>query len=57
MSATPCTRPTGMDDVNAEFPQTDVALVIGAEGVTNPITGRPGKTILSMPNVEVDKAN
>ncbi|WP_330301985.1 MULTISPECIES: NAD(P)(+) transhydrogenase (Re/Si-specific) subunit beta [unclassified Streptomyces] len=46
-----------MDDVNAEFPQADVALVIGANGVTNPIAGRPGKAIFSMPNVEVDKAN
>jgi NAD(P) transhydrogenase subunit beta len=47
-----------MDDINGEFPRTDVALVIGANDVTNPaartVTDSP---IYGMPILDVDKAN
>jgi len=46
-----------MDEINPEFPQTDVALVIGANDVTNPAarydTASP---IYGMPILDVDKA-
>jgi H+-translocating NAD(P) transhydrogenase subunit beta len=46
-----------MDEANAEMPQADVALVIGANDVTNPAarTDR-GSPIYGMPIIEVDKA-
>jgi NAD(P) transhydrogenase subunit beta len=46
-----------MDDANSELPQTDVALVIGANDVTNPVA-RTDKTspIYGMPILDVDKA-
>jgi NAD(P) transhydrogenase subunit beta len=46
-----------MDDINPEFPRTDVALVIGANDVTNP-AARNVKTspIYGMPILDVDKA-
>ncbi|MGW2717765.1 NAD(P)(+) transhydrogenase (Re/Si-specific) subunit beta [Streptomyces sp. NPDC001492] len=45
-----------MDEVNPEFPQADVALVIGANDVTNPIARRPGNAISGMPILDVDRA-
>jgi NAD(P) transhydrogenase subunit beta len=46
-----------MDDINSDFPRTDVALVIGANDVTNPaartVTDSP---IYGMPILDVDKA-
>ncbi len=46
-----------MDEINGEFLQTDVALVIGANDVTNP-AARTDKTspIYGMPILDVDKA-
>jgi NAD(P) transhydrogenase subunit beta len=52
----PYTQLKEMDDVNLEFAQADVALVIGANDVTNPIARRPGNAISGMPILDVDKA-
>ena len=45
-----------MDDVNPEFPTCDVALVVGANDVTNPAARRAGNGISGMPILDVDKA-
>jgi len=46
-----------MDEINPEFPQTDVALVIGANDVTNPAARvDQSSPIYGMPILEVDKA-
>jgi NAD(P) transhydrogenase subunit beta len=46
-----------MDSINPEFPQTDVALVIGANDVTNPAARQDaGSPIYGMPILDVDKA-
>jgi len=46
-----------MDDINPEFPQTDVALVIGANDVTNPAARSVASSpIYGMPILDVDKA-
>ncbi len=53
----PYDRLTEMDEINPEFPRADVALVIGANDVTNP-AARHDKTspIYGMPILDVDKA-
>ena len=46
-----------MDEINTEFPQTDVALVIGANDVTNPAAREQADSpIYGMPILDVDKA-
>ena len=46
-----------MDEINPEFPQTDVALVIGANDVTNPAArSNESSPIYGMPILDVDKA-
>ncbi|MFD4510326.1 NAD(P)(+) transhydrogenase (Re/Si-specific) subunit beta [Streptomyces sp. NPDC058457] len=52
----PCTRLKEMDEADAEFPQADVALVVGADHVTNPTARRPGNAISGLPILDVDKA-
>src|SRR5207247_8912412 len=47
-----------MDDINPEFPQADVALVVGANDVTNPAArNEPGSPIYGMPILDVDRAS
>ncbi len=47
-----------MEDANSELPQADVALVIGANDVTNPAARHDrGSPIYGMPIIDVDKAH
>ena len=53
----PYDRLLDMDAINPEFPQTDVALIIGANDVTNPAARTdPASPIYGMPILDVDKA-
>ena len=45
-----------LDDINPQFPQANVALVVGANDVTNPAARKPGTPVSSMPILDVDKA-
>ena len=46
-----------MDEINPEFPQTDVAVVVGANDVVNPAArNQPGNPIYGMPILDVDRA-
>jgi NAD(P) transhydrogenase subunit beta len=45
-----------MEDINPEFERADVALVIGANDVTNPAARRPGSPVSGMPILDVDEA-
>jgi NAD(P) transhydrogenase subunit beta len=45
-----------MEEINPEFSRADVALVIGANDVTNPAARRPGTAITGMPILDVDHA-
>jgi NAD(P) transhydrogenase subunit beta len=54
----PYDRLIEMDDINGDFPQTDVALVIGANDVTNPAARTDQSSpIFGMPILDVDKAH
>ncbi len=56
-ASVPYTQLFEMDEINPEFPQTDIALVIGANDVTNPAArSDPGSPIYGMPILDVDKA-
>jgi H+-translocating NAD(P) transhydrogenase subunit beta len=53
----PYDRLIEMDEINGDFPQTDVALVIGANDVTNPAARSDASSpIFGMPILDVDKA-
>jgi H+-translocating NAD(P) transhydrogenase subunit beta len=53
----PYDRLKEMEDVNSELPHTDVALIIGANDVTNPAArSDPSSPIYGMPILDVDKA-
>ncbi len=52
----PCPQLKEMDEINPEFARADVALVIGANDVTNPAARRPGTAISGMPILDVDQA-
>ena len=53
----PYDRLVEMDEINGDFPQTDVALVIGANDVTNPAARTDSSSpIYGMPILNVDKA-
>ncbi len=45
-----------LDEVNAELPSADVALVVGANDVVNPAARDPDSAIAGMPILDVDRA-
>ena len=54
----PYTQLYEMDDINGEFPRTDVSLVIGANDVVNPAAkNNPGSPIYGMPILNVDESS
>src|SRR5437588_707790 len=54
----PYDRLIEMDEINGDFPQTDVALIIGANDVTNPAARTDHSSpIFGMPILDVDKAH
>ena len=54
----PYDRLIEMDEINGDFPQTDVALIIGANDVTNPAARTDQSSpIFGMPILDVDKAH
>jgi NAD(P) transhydrogenase subunit beta len=44
------------DEINPEFPGTDVVLVIGANDVVNPAAHRQGSALFGMPILDVEQA-
>jgi len=45
-----------LDEINEDFPETDVVLVIGANDIVNPLTQQPGNPISGMEVLEVWKS-
>ncbi|MCC7547466.1 MAG: NAD(P)(+) transhydrogenase (Re/Si-specific) subunit beta [Burkholderiales bacterium] len=45
-----------MDDINSEFGDTDVVMVLGANDVVNPLAEQPGSPIHGMPILQAHKA-
>jgi NAD(P) transhydrogenase subunit beta len=52
----PYTQMLQLDDANPAFDTCDVALVVGANDVTNPAARRPGNPVSGMPILDVDHA-
>ncbi len=52
----PYDRLQEMDEINDDFADTDVALVIGANDVVNPVARQEGSPISGMPILNVDQA-
>ena len=52
----PYTQLKDLEEINPEFPTTDVVLVVGANDVTNPAARRPGNAVSGMPILDVDHA-
>ncbi|BCB89537.1 NAD(P)(+) transhydrogenase (Re/Si-specific) subunit beta [Phytohabitans suffuscus] len=52
----PYTELKDIDEINPEFARADVALVVGANDVTNPAARRPGNPVSGMPILDVDHA-
>ncbi|SEH02443.1 NAD(P) transhydrogenase subunit beta [Nonomuraea solani] len=52
----PYSQMADMDDANDTMPQTDVALVVGANDVVNPAARRPGTAVSGMPIIDADRA-
>jgi NAD(P) transhydrogenase subunit beta len=55
-ASVPYTQMLEIDAANAAFPTCDVALVVGANDVTNPSARQPGNAVSGMPILDVDKA-
>ncbi len=45
-----------LDEINDDFPEVDVAVVVGANDVVNPLAHDPNSVIAGMPILDVDKA-
>jgi len=52
----PYNRLYDLEEINADFPQTEVAVVVGANDVVNPVARDPGSPISGMPILDVDRA-
>ena len=52
----PYDRLKEMDEINEDFADTDVALIIGANDVVNPVAREAGSPISGMPILNVDQA-
>ena len=45
-----------MDEINNDFSSTDVAFVLGANDVVNPLAAHPGSPIFGMPILDAHKS-